>query len=166
MTGPRSVAGGRSRGPERGTTAWVPPGEASCPLHEAVAVGEGAVADVERDAGALEQLVELVPDVAAQPAGTGGEPVDDGERIGVAGERGVVAQRAQRREGGLRIDVRGEVDAEREPRVGIEARRDDLHATDVAARPADRRPPQRALVEHLCRLALEPAEQRCATARE
>ena len=98
-----------------------------------MAVREGALADVERDTGPLEQLVELVADVGPQPPWAGGQPVDRGQRIRIARERGVVRQRAQRAEGMLDVDPIGEVDPEREAGVGIEPRRDDLHPAHVAA---------------------------------
>ena len=82
------------------------------PLHEPVAVREGSVPHVQRHAVAIEQLVQLEPHVLAQPPRAGGEAVDHRQRIRVAGERGVVAQRAQRTERLLRFDPRRQVDAE------------------------------------------------------
>src|SRR5687767_8279532 len=44
------------------------------PLHQVVAVGKGALAHLGRDAGPVEQVVELEPRVLAEPGRAGGQP--------------------------------------------------------------------------------------------
>ena len=56
-----------------------------------MAVGERPLAHVDGYAGRVEALVEQEPHLVAQPARARGEAVGDGQRVGVAGEAGIVA---------------------------------------------------------------------------
>ena len=70
------------------------------------------------DAGPVEQLLQLVPRVLAEPAGAGGQTVGDGQRVGVAREAGVVAEGGQAGEGGLGVGAGRQVDPEGERHSG------------------------------------------------
>ena len=111
----------------------------------AVAVGEGPLAHLLLDARFGEQGVDSRPGVVAHPAGAGGQPVRHAQQERVTGERCIVAQRVDVPEHRPRVDMPGEVDAERETGVGVETSDHDLYARHhVGSGSPDRRPPHRA----------------------